>query len=129
MKNRKEFLISISLFVTIFLFATSCNPTKQGAIVAKGSCSKSDNFWIVKEGAHSQYLVNKSKTKIISFTLKETEIYMNNGSVRTETDTEIHKLNPGEEVELFCQKYYAINDDQKWTEYKYEIVGAVIENE
>jgi hypothetical protein len=41
----------------------------------------------------------------------------------------VYKLNPGEEEELFCEKYVSRDNKQNWNQYKYEIVGAVIENE
>jgi len=136
MKKKEISLIIISVIVATIFLVTSCNPTNQGSIVKKGACETANYEWFIDSESHSQSLVNNSKSKIITFTLKRTETYTDNGVITTETDTQINKLNPGEEAELLCEKYfsrkydgrYSMKYEKIWIEYKYEIVGAVIEN-
>jgi hypothetical protein len=132
MKKTANFFSLIFIHVFLILFY-SCSYSFKGKIIKRGKCDKINEKDFYTEGADSQkqYLINSSKTEIITFTLKLTET-MNGGNSEKGGNIQIytitHRLNPGQELELYCSNYYNRNDGTEREKNEYEIVGEVIEN-
>ena len=128
----RKYTFRLALLILLLTVLYSCGPESKGKIIKRGKCSTVVT-WLGQEGARQQFLVNTSTSEKITFTIKDTytsrlDRYDNKVyEVRTKIETELYTLNPGEEEKLSCEKYVFYNDDGKWTEHKYEIVGAVVE--
>ena len=111
----KRYLLTLLLFPLII----SCSNTNKGLIIKRGECEK---------GSKKQYLTNKSKSKIFTFTLRRTTtnkvIIVKNGKKATtnsnEIEIEIYNLYPGQEIELSCEKYYEKTQEVEFVN-KYDI--------
>jgi len=92
------------------------------------------NGWIEAEGAKGVFLINTSKTKKITFTIKQTRFNQYDPthmkiSYETYTNilTDTYTLNPGEEEYLTCSDIVQSNDKKVISKYKFEIVGELEE--
>lgn len=121
------------LVLITFIFLASCSNGKLE--YRKGCTDYPFNGWIENDGAKGVYLVNTSKTKKITFTVKETKFsqwdpsgngysYKSNNEVETETYT----LNPGEEEYLTCSDIVQSSDKKTISKHKFEIVGELVES-
>jgi hypothetical protein len=84
------------------------------------------NGWVESSDAKAVYLVNKSKSKKITFTIKT--ISSGSSEVYNKTYTDTYTLNPGEEKFLICSNTVQKSDYSVFVNYRFEIVGELIEN-
>lgn len=127
--------IAVLLFFSLFLYASCSN----GKLDYRAGCSDYPSFgWIEDEEAKGVYLINTSKSKKITFTVRTTifsqwkpygspELYPYQSENTTETDT--YTLNPGEEEYLTCTVIVQSKDKKTITRYKFKIVGEFVEAE
>jgi len=121
------------LVLITIIFLASCSNGKLE--YRKGCTDYPFNGWIEEDGAKGVYLVNTSKSKKITFTVKKTEFSQwdpsgNGYSYKTNNEvvTEKYTLNPGEEEYLTCSDIVQSRDKKTITKYKFKIVGELTES-
>ncbi len=125
-----------SFLLTLSLLFMSCS---NGRLEYREGCKDySFNGWIEDAGAKGVYLVNTSKSKKITFTIKESNFsqWNPNGTssiykvykTGNEIETKTYTLNPGEEQYLTCSDIVQSSDSKIISKYKYEITGELIES-
>lgn len=119
----------ISLFSILLLLFTACQQ-QDGQIIKRGQCDANTS----SPGSKEQYLVNNSNSHIITFTVKSRKVdgttkhdLWKDSIVTENIETKTYTLNPGQEVKLNCERYFYEEHHENWIEYKYQVVGTVIE--
>jgi hypothetical protein len=122
----------LMLLVILTSILTSCS---NGKLEYRQGCTDYPfNGWIEDEGAKAVYLLNTSKTKKITFTVKKSVFNQWDPSgmkfsykTSNEVETETYTLNPGEEAYLTCSDLVQSEDKKTILKYKFEIVGELVE--
>ena len=120
------------LIIAIATILTSCS---DGKLEYRQGCKDYPfNGWIEDDGAKGVYLVNTSKSKKITFTIKKSVFSQWDPSgggysykTSNEVETETYTLNPGEEEYLTCSDIVQSRDKKIINKYKFEIVGELAE--
>ena len=106
------------------LLLCGCGPQSNGRIELRESDYQ--DFY-ERFGVEEAYLINTSADQRITFTVRKTEDWL---SGRTETETEVITLAPGEEDRLGDTVAVCMGSggtDAKCADARYEVVGAVAE--
>ena len=118
----------LTTLIIVTLILTSCS---NGKIEYRQGCPDypSPDGWYEGKDAKGVYLVNKSETKKIAFTIKKTEFYkseFDKTEGKGEVETRVYTLNPGEEKNLTCNNIISERGIIKaFRRKEFEIVGEL----
>lgn len=108
------------LFFILFIGCSDIN----GVIIKREKCEK--NFqWVGSINSKQQFLLNNSTSSKASFTLRLKKTYHQNDKVEFKEETLVYELNPGEEVQLNCEKVFDNRNPKTWISFDYKIVGTL----